>query len=271
MSLSLRILDQALSRAVDRLKAASGNDHFISQSDLTQVLATYSDNPTLATLLKELYEMAVRTEPKEGGRITHADIDRAAEVIRTQIFPEYRLLPGNLSEDAIVALEQAGPGYVALARALKHQAAEAEDLDITNLALQIQVLSKNLYFNTFHQQDTGIYVSSVPYKGAELVAKSFLVALAESEDQNWETVLERLGGAVEDSDTDAFWAAFPDLQNAGEDRARALELEKLWKTNTLQNRYFRFDNSGNETTHFFVAGTTTNGFVLFMMLRYLWS
>jgi hypothetical protein len=261
-----------LSDFAEQLKAASGDDAFISQADLERLLTPIITPDTeRAQLLSALYNMALTTETAPGGRITHSDIDRAVQATLLQIIPQYRLAPGPLSEPASSALERIDPVYANVARLLKARAYTQQIKPAAELVEILRTLVNNLYLNEFHQNDTGIIVDTVPLLYPTLGSGSFYESLAQSGNRDWEDVRERFGAITEDTDTQAFWVAFPTLQNEGPDRDRALAAERIWKSHVQTDSYFRFDNSTHETTHFVVAGVNANREIVFLLLRHLWT
>lgn len=273
-NISIAQIQATLQDVAIHLKSASGNDAFISQSDLEKLFPTlYATDTERAQLLSALYAIAAITESAEGGRITRKDIDRAVQVVVQKVMPEYRLVPGPLSAAAESALMLLGVDYVTMARHLKTYVNKLHTLPANELALQLQALTSNLYFNTFHQNDTGILVDSVPFGAPILSGASFLLALETSGNPNWEGVRQSVGAENENPGTDIqdFWATFPTLQNEGPDRERALATDRLWHMHLSQSKFLRFDNPAFESTHFFVAGVNGRSELVFMMLRYLWT
>lgn len=256
-----------------QLKNAAGYDAFISQPDLDQLLLPiYASDIERAYLLGALFAIAGITEPTAGGRITKNDIDRATQIIIEKVIPQYRLVPGTLSVAAEADLFLRGVDYIQVAGRLKDYVNKRHALAAQILVEELRPLVLNLYFNSFHQQDTGIYVDAIPFPYTRVSGASFLEALALSGNQQWQDANQLFGQEIEHGATiEDFWDAFPGLQNEGADRERALQVERLWKMHFCQARYLRFDNSAYDTTHFVVTGVNGSGELVFMWLRYLWG
>jgi hypothetical protein len=273
--LSIAQLQAAVLDAAHTLKSTSGNDAFISQDDLEKLLRAVYDalETERGHVLSALFNVAQITEPAKGGRITRNDIDRAVQVTFEQILPEFRLIPGDLSAPAEFALNLLGFEYTDMARKLKTYANWLQTRPAQHLTTQLRPLVNNLYFNTFHQNNTGIQVDFVPFgRYPAITAATFLDALESSGNQTWEQARQFLGTANEQPGTLAeFWREFPTLQNEGADRARALAVERLWRMHLGPSRFLRFDNAAYETTYFVVAGLNGSNEMVFMWLRYLWT
>ncbi|MDX1908898.1 MAG: hypothetical protein SF053_17815 [Bacteroidia bacterium] len=272
--ISIAQLQAALLDTAVALQAAAGNDAFISQDDLEKLLlSVYGARETeRGHVIASLYNMAQLTE-SPGGRITRKDIDRAVQLTLEQILPELRLEPGGLSAPAEFALNLLGIDYSIMARNLKSYAHWLQARPAAELVTHLRPLVHNLYFNTFHQQDTSIQVGFAPFGHYPAIsAATFVMALEQSGDPAWEQASQLLGTANEQPGTlTAFWREFPTLQNEGVDQARALAVERLWRMHLSPSRLLRFDHSVYETTHFVVAGLNGNHEMVYMLLRHLWS
>lgn len=120
MKVSIAQLQAALEKAAETLRAASGRDKFISQSDIASKLGELDGAERAA--VAALHKFLQANEPHPNGRTTWSDLDRAMPFIQHRILAQFRLLPGRLSEETKFAIASLGKDSVDLAIALKEYA-----------------------------------------------------------------------------------------------------------------------------------------------------
>ena len=122
MKISIAQLHTAFQKAAETIKAASGDDQFISKQDILIKLATLEGYER--EVIAAFYEFLKAFESHPKGRTTWSDLERALPYIKDEILPRFHLAPGALTEETRWALTASGLSGIKLAEALKNYAGE---------------------------------------------------------------------------------------------------------------------------------------------------
>ncbi len=267
--LTIRLLREKLYHAARLLKAASGNDVFISHTDLEKLLETL--NGQMRIFINELYFFAQAQEESERGRITRADIDQAVAIIENDLLNELDVPAAALSSGESMRLLVMGEEYVSLARSWKDVALESPSLDATALLNQLKPLLKGLYFNAFYKEQANIQIYILNDPPADWnTAKGFSDALYHAGNQDLLGFNQYLENPQVVTPVDAFFVEFVAVQLL-ENQATAQEVVHLMQKNLVNIHYLQYNSNYYENTTYFVAGKAADGNLVFLYQSQFWN
>lgn len=265
-----------LAEALDRLKATTGNDPFLSQSDWRRLInqeLSDADRPFFNRLIELSFLREEMINP--GGRVTVSDLDHMYDYITETLLPLFVLQEGAFPPETRTVLESdLGASHAIFAEEWKIFAETPTGLSPDPLAAQIRHYLPGLLIGRNFASGGQRNLKSLFIEGAdiegELSETAFFRALNTSGDQILAGLEE--GYQIERFvDGRYFLKRLPESQTQESVRFNVRKLERLMLLHLRDLRLITLFRDERSWIPFFLTGVTEEGALVGFWAEVAWS